>query len=155
MKPRWLGPFIITKIMSWGCYKNYKFGWERDASPNQHGLTSKIPHLIRKNKKKKVCQVENPKGRPRQNLRLKDPARLKTRKGDLGKRQGNDHGHGKNSSMDVMGKNYMAQEKEQKKKKKRKIMTISKDKKWVVLSLLKLKDGKLFLQEMWNIPVLY
>ena len=30
-------------------------------------------------------------------------------------------------------------------KKKRKMMTISKDNKWVVLSLLKLKDDKLFL----------
>ena len=45
-----------------------------------------------------------------------------------------------------MGENYMAWKKEKKRKeKKRKIMTISKDKKWVVLSLLKLKDGKLFL----------
>ena len=42
-----------------------------------------------------------------------------------------------------MGKNYMAWRKE--KKKKRKKMTISNDNKWVVLSLLKLKDDKLFL----------
>jgi len=47
--------------------------------------------------------------------------------------------------MDAMGKNYMAWEKEKKKKKKRKMITISKDNKWVVLSLLKLKDDKLFL----------
>ena len=40
-----------------------------------------------------------------------------------------------------MGKNYMAWKKE----KKKKMMTISKDNKWVVLSLLKLKDNKLFL----------
>ena len=32
-----------------------------------------------------------------------------------------------------------------KKEKKKKMMTISKDNKWVVLSLLKLKDNKLFL----------
>ena len=32
-----------------------------------------------------------------------------------------------------------------KKKRKRKMMTISKDNKWMVLSLLKLKDDKLFL----------
>ena len=31
------------------------------------------------------------------------------------------------------------------KKRRKKIMTISKDNKWVVLSLLKLKDDKLFL----------
>ena len=47
--------------------------------------------------------------------------------------------------MDAMGKNYMAWEKEKKKKKKRKMITISKDNKWVALSLLKLKDDKLFL----------
>ena len=35
-----------------------------------------------------------------------------------------------------MGKNYMAW--------KKKLMTISKDNKWMVLSLLKLKDDKLF-----------
>ena len=39
-----------------------------------------------------------------------------------------------------MGKNYMAWKKE----KKKKMMTISKDNKWMVLSLLKLKDNKLF-----------
>jgi len=45
-----------------------------------------------------------------------------------------------------MGKNYMAWQKEkEKKKEKKKIMTISKDNKWVVVSLLKLKDDKLFL----------
>ena len=55
--------------------------------------------------------------------------------------------------MDAMGKNYMAWEKEKKKKKKRKMITISKDNKWVVLSLLKLKDDKLFLQGVWNIPI--
>ena len=38
-----------------------------------------------------------------------------------------------------MGKNYMEWEKE------KKMMTISKDNKWVVLLLLKLKDDKLFL----------
>ena len=43
-----------------------------------------------------------------------------------------------------MGKNYMAWKKE-KKKRKRKMTTISKDNKWVVLSLLILKDDKLFL----------
>ena len=44
-----------------------------------------------------------------------------------------------------MGKNYMAWKKEKKKKRKeRKMMTISKDNKWMVLSLLKLKDNKLF-----------
>ena len=35
------------------------------------------------------------------------------------------------------------------------MMTISKDNKWVVLSLLKLKDDKLFLQGIWNIPIFY
>ena len=45
-----------------------------------------------------------------------------------------------------MGKNYMAWQKEkEKKKEKKKMMTISKDNKWVVVSLLKLKDDKLFL----------
>ena len=45
-----------------------------------------------------------------------------------------------------MGKNYMAWQKEkEKKKEKKKMMTISKDNKWVVLSLLILKDDKLFL----------
>ena len=45
-----------------------------------------------------------------------------------------------------MGKKYMAWKKEKKKKReqKKKLMTISKDNKWVVLSLLKLKDDKLF-----------
>ena len=44
-----------------------------------------------------------------------------------------------------MGKNYMAWQKEkEKKKEKKKMMTISKDNKWVVVSLLKLKDDKLF-----------
>ena len=33
----------------------------------------------------------------------------------------------------------------EKKKRKRKMMTINKDNKWAVLSLLKLKDDKLFL----------
>ena len=40
-------------------------------------------------------------------------------------------------------------------KKKKKMMKISKDNKWVVLSLLKLKDDKLFLWGMWNLPTLY
>ena len=40
-------------------------------------------------------------------MRQKNPARLKTCKGSLGK----------NSRRDVMGKNYMAKEKEKKKKK--------------------------------------
>ena len=150
MKPRWLGPFIITKIMSWGCYKNYKFGWERDASPNQHGLTSKIPHLIRKNKKKKVCQVENLKGRPRQNLRLKDPARLKTRKGDLGKRQGQRPWAWQKFLNGCHGKKLHGMEK----RKERNIMTISKDNKWMVLLLLELKDNNLFSQGIWIIPIL-
>ena len=45
-----------------------------------------------------------------------------------------------------MGKNYMAWQKEiEKTKEKKKMMTISKDNKWVVVSLLKLKDDKLFL----------
>ena len=44
-----------------------------------------------------------------------------------------------------MGKNYMASKKKKKKRKKKKMMTIRKDNKWVVLSLLKLKDDKLFL----------
>ena len=45
-----------------------------------------------------------------------------------------------------MGKNYMAWQKEkEKKKEKKKMMTISKDNKWMVFSLLKLKDDKLFL----------
>ena len=40
----------------------------------------------------------------------------------------------------------MAWKKEKKKKREeKKLMTISKDNKWVVLSLLKLKDDKLFL----------
>ena len=59
--------------------------------------------------------------------------------------RGKNHGHGENSSKDVMGKNCMAWKKEKKKKKSKKIMTISKDNKWVVLSLLKLKDDKSFL----------
>ena len=54
-----------------------------------------------------------------------------------------------------MGKNYMAQKKEKKKKRKEKVMTISKDNKWVVSSLLKLEDDKFFLQGMWDIPALY
>ena len=36
MKPRWSRSFI-KKIMSGGATKNYRFGWRRDASPNQHG----------------------------------------------------------------------------------------------------------------------
>ena len=43
-----------------------------------------------------------------------------------------------------MGKNYMAWKKKKRKRKIRKIMTINKDNKWVFLSLLKLKDDKLF-----------
>ena len=81
-----------------------------------------------KKRKKKVCQVENPKGWPRQKLSKKDPARLKTQKGGLDQRQGKEHGHGENSFKDVMGKNYMAWKKE--KKKRRKIIkTISQDNK--------------------------
>jgi len=38
----------------------------------------------------------------------------------------------------------MEKGKEKKKEKKKKLMTISKDNKWVALSLLKLKDDKLF-----------
>ena len=34
-----------------------------------------------------------------------------------GKDRGKDHGHGENSSKDIMGKNYMAWKKEKKKKK--------------------------------------
>ena len=62
------------------------------------------------------------------------------------KNRGKDHGHGENSSKDVMGKNYMAWKNKRKetKKRKRKIMTISKDNKWMILSLLKLKDDELF-----------
>ena len=37
------------------------------------------------------------------------------------------------------------QKEKEKKKEKKKMMTISKDNKWVVVSLLKLKDDKLFL----------
>ena len=66
--------------------------------------------------KKKAYYVENPKGKPRQKLRQKDPARLKTQKGDLGKRQGQRPWECENSSKDVMGKNYMAWKKEKKKK---------------------------------------
>ena len=40
----------------------------------------------KKKKKKKACKVENSKGRPRQKLRQKNPARLKIQKGVLGKR---------------------------------------------------------------------
>ena len=36
-------------------------------------------------------------------------------------------------------------EKKKKRKRKRKMITISKDNKWMVFSLLKLKDDKLFL----------
>ena len=55
-----------------------------------------------------------------------------------------------------MGKNHgMEKRKEKKKREEKKLMTISKDNKWVVLSLLKLKDDKLFLQGMWNIPIFY
>ena len=44
-----------------------------------------------------------------------------------------------------MGKNCMVWKKEKKRKeKKRKMMTISKDNKWMALLLLKLKDNKLF-----------
>ena len=43
-----------------------------------------------------------------------------------------------------MGKNYMAWEKEKKKKRKKKIMTICKDKKWMILLLLKLKEINFF-----------
>ena len=49
---------------------------------------------------------------------------------------GKDLGYGENSQMDVMGKNYMAKEKEKKKKKQRNEMTISKDNKKVILLLL-------------------
>ena len=42
-----------------------------------------------------------------------------------------------------------------KKKRKKKVMTISKDNKWVVSSLLKLEDDKFFLQGMLDIPTLY
>ena len=45
--------------------------------------------------------------------------------------------------------------KKKRKRRKRKMMTISKHNKWVVLSLLKLKDDKLFLQGIWNIPIFY
>ena len=34
--------------------------------------------------------------------------------------KGKDHGHGKNSSKDVMGKNYVARKKKEKKKKNKK-----------------------------------
>ena len=58
---------------------------------------------------------------------------------------GKNHWHSENSKKDVMGENYMAWKKEKKRKeKKRKIMTISKDNKWMVLTLLKLKDDELF-----------
>ena len=45
-----------------------------------------------------------------------------------------------------MGKNYMAWKKE--KKRKRKIMTISKDNKKVILLLLKLKDKIVFIGDL-------
>ena len=67
--------------------------------------------------KEKACQDENPKAQPRQKLRQENPARLKTRKGNLDKSQGKDHRHGENSRKEVMGKSYMAKEKEKKKKK--------------------------------------
>ena len=81
-------------------------------------------------------------GRPRQKLRQKNPTRVKTQKGSLGKFKGKDRGHGKNSQRDIMRKNYMAKEnkktkpktkpkkkKTKKKKKQRNEMTISKDNK--------------------------
>ena len=37
MKSRWFEPFIINKIVLGGATKNYRFGWGRDASQNQHG----------------------------------------------------------------------------------------------------------------------
>ena len=40
------------------CYKNYRFGWGKDASPNQHGQTPKIPHLKFFFKKKKKEEKE-------------------------------------------------------------------------------------------------
>ena len=72
---------------------------------------------MKKEGKKKVCQIENSKGQPRQKLRQKTSTRLKTCKGGLGKKLGEKTMfHGKNSQRDIIGKNYMA-EKEKKKKK--------------------------------------
>ena len=45
--------------------------------------------------------------------------------------------------------------KKKRKRKEKKVMTISKDNKWVVSSLLKLEDDKFFLQGMWDVPTLY
>ena len=92
--------------------------------------------------KKEAYYVENPKGWPRQKLRQKDPARLKTQKGDLGKRQGQRPWAMWKFLKGRHGKKLHGMEK---RKEKKKMMTISKDNKWVVLSLLKLKDNKLFL----------
>ena len=49
----------------------------------------------------------------------------------------------KNSCKDS-GQKLHGMEKKRKKKRKRKIMTISKDNKWMILLLLKLTDSKLF-----------
>ena len=53
-------------------------------------------------------------------LKQKDPVRLKPERAIQEKDGGKDHGHGKNSSKDIMGKNYMAWKKEKKRKKKKK-----------------------------------
>ena len=60
--------------------------------------------------KEKACQVENPKGQPRQKLR-EMAIQAKVR--------GKDHRHGKNLHKDVMGNNDMAQKKEKKKKERK------------------------------------
>ena len=70
-------------------------------------------------KKKKACQVENPKGWPRQKLRQRNPARLKTQKGNLGERQRKRPWTRRKFPQGHHGKNYMAQKKEKKEKERK------------------------------------
>ena len=87
------------------------------------------------------------KGWPRQKLRQKNPARLKNLKGQSRQKIGEKiMGVAKIPKMTSWAHGMeKRKEKEKKKKKERKMMTISKDNEWMVLSLFILKDDKLFL----------
>ena len=118
-------------------------------------IDSKDTTFEKKKEKKKAYQVEKLKRWPRQKLRQKDSARLKIQKGYLGKRQGQKPWALQKFLKGRHGQKIHGMEKRKEKERRRKMMTISKDNKWVVLSLLKLKDNKLFLQGMQDTPIFY
>ena len=81
MKPRWFGTFIIRMIMSRGATRITDLDGEKMLRPINMDRLQKY-HIWQG--KKKAYKVENLKGHPRQKLRQKDPARLKTWMDDLG-----------------------------------------------------------------------